>query len=512
MSDPTVLVKSGWVRSGLYIVPGLLVLYLGLPLLPIVYVDGDDAATAAGALQLSLYGQEEHDLVYVYVFQPGTYVILVALHKLLGVHPQFGLWLLTVGGVGIFLVAGATFVGKIAAIHPALAVLVLLLFQETWSSAYFSNTSMFGAGLLCVALLSCLHRSLPAAIASGLVFAIAIWTRIDVMLVALAFPALMLHRDRSSVIRLAAFSGTLLLALVSLFLLAGVPLDPEELRYLYGYHAEHEYHPWLTLVAYLTVFTGVVCLLGTLGLASLVRSRRVRVLLACAAGTLPLFLAYGTAVTTPRYFLCSLPFVAIPASVGLRYLLAEPKKILRVGAVALFLAQYVLNFWALLPVNAFQWTYEGPRFLGSIVRSPYVWANFKRVRFDGSESAKAFLREFLENKEEAVLVAWNYPEREFLKLFFLTEGYRCSNSDYFEGNSLWYFERADRGQPVLVVTLNIPLDELPPAVADRLSLETRRSVLYFGSPRETPRLFHSPARVWRVSQHPEVFRVVPGRR
>jgi hypothetical protein len=146
--------------------------------------------------------------------------------------------------------------------------------------------------------------------------------------------------------------------------------------------------------------------------------------------------------------------------------------------------------------------------VASIVRAPLVWSRLKSLRATSESSAEQFLSDFLTRESRPVLVAWDYPERKYLKHFLLKNGYRCTHGQAFEGGHLRIFEpdRAD-GEAVTAVSIYYTSEVLPVDVLQRVQGASPGSILYLGHPREIPTLFQDRPAVAMMVDHPAIFRV-----
>jgi hypothetical protein len=132
---PAFVLAMAWVAVGIF---------------PCAPVEGDDMAISVGAHEMAEHGSTE--LAYRYDAQPGIYA-LTALGRLLGLPTHGAFCLLTAASFVAFVLLSALFVARVTGLAVPLCGVLLLLFQETWTSAYFANSNMPSAALIAGSLL-----------------------------------------------------------------------------------------------------------------------------------------------------------------------------------------------------------------------------------------------------------------------------------------------------------------------------------------------------------------------
>lgn len=317
-------------RTRTILIAGLSVCIVGAMLigaLPLIPYEGDGIGIANG-IHDSLHEVFTNisPVAYNYDVQCGVNVIV----KLVALATGGDVWtvfsLMTIAAAMVFVLfsvrAATALFGKESAL-PALAACIL--FPEAIVSAYYPNSLIFAAAFLALGLYLYVdgrsHWILPA-IALGCAF----WMRVDVVL---AFPAFVFLRRDAKAVRpfwimalMFGVSGIVGLGLLTLSDVSVLRLLHSSGAHLQGSVEESQGLPmglgsraFRTLLAFFPVLTVLVLVLGVV---TLVRTRRIPLVL---AGLLPLvimLLVQRANLTTPKYLVYSIPFLmlcVIPALV-----------------------------------------------------------------------------------------------------------------------------------------------------------------------------------------------------
>jgi len=123
--------------------------WVAVGIIPCAPIEGDDLAISVGAHGLVEYGTTE--LAYRYDAQPGSYA-LIAAGRLAGLQTHRAFCLLTAISFVAFVLLSAAFVAHATRLAFPLCGLVMLLFQEVWTSSYFANSNMPSAALIAASL------------------------------------------------------------------------------------------------------------------------------------------------------------------------------------------------------------------------------------------------------------------------------------------------------------------------------------------------------------------------
>lgn len=294
---------------------------------PAAPVEGDAEAIAAGAEGLAAGGPGGVERCYRYAGQVAIYALLAGARRFLGVACLPAFAALSAAAALAFVLLGAALVRRLLGVPYAAAGLALLLFQETGTSAFYPNSTIVAAAVLLAAcaIASAGETTWTRGAASGAALAVAGLARADVALVAPVLPLLLYRGEARRAAVAAAASVATALALygaVSAALGAG-PLAAlhEAVEHMGGRAAvSGEVPGWLghESVRSLVGFWSPGWLLGAaLGGVSLVRRGAWKLLPVALAGTVPLFAAYARNLSSPKYLVYAIPFLALLGLAGL---------------------------------------------------------------------------------------------------------------------------------------------------------------------------------------------------
>lgn len=393
---------------------GLALLYVSLGLWPILPLEGDETAIANGAAQLAQTPTLDRNELYRYHFQPLPYTVLASGARWLGIEPLTTLGVLTWLGFFSFFGFSIRFCSRLVGISFAAAGLVLLLFQETYTAAYYANTSMIAAGLLAPAALLRTRGTWRASLGAGLLAALAIMCRFDALLMLPVLAVIGLERNRAWLVRSALFAGSAVLALLVLMGLLGVSLA--SIRGEVTAHTTLCTMVGFALMNYLTLFNFFVGALAVVGLGVCLVRRDWTILTVSLLGLVPLVAAYGRSVTTPKYMLFAIPFVALAVAVALRWV-AQLRN-LRWRAVALLLVAvfYLQQYaWHLTgpsiqeqftkPNEDICWTADAFRMRTAFAMAPWMWSNLKSYAAANLATCDRELRKYTAENPTGDIVA-----------------------------------------------------------------------------------------------------------
>ncbi|MFH1921856.1 MAG: hypothetical protein ABIP48_18475 [Planctomycetota bacterium] len=413
---------------------GAILCYVAVGFAPSTPVEGDDIAIAAGALHLSRYGDLDHGFDYRYDTQAATYVLVAALDRALGVPPMTGFALWTLAGFAAFFGFGTWLVARETQVPAPLAALVLLLFQESYVSAYYANSSMIAAGFLFAAVFLASKESVRSVLAAGGLFALAVLARFDAILMAPVLLIVLCDGERESWKRMILF--TIVSAGVFLLLACAGGVSIARIWEESAGHAERFVSLKRTLMNYLTLVSGVGFLLWFVGLRAVVNERRWRLLLMSFAGWVPLVVIYGLTVTTPKYLLYGLPFFTLLVACGLKTVLegtSRPAYRLRWICVILFTVQYVLGpltvtSWALGQNVVVVGTHDGLRRLDAVGYVPLMWLRTKLHYQEGLAEAERILSATCDGTDNGLALTGDWFSSKWVSYQLLRAGYRCVES------------------------------------------------------------------------------------
>lgn len=299
----------------------LLCLHLSRGLLPIVPVEGDDLGVVNGLEAWTRGSGDFADAGYLYAIQPGSYHVLAALTRLLGLSPMLAFGLGTIISAAGFIVLASFVLADAARLRPAWVAVALLLTQEITTAAYYANTSAMAGAWVMAGLLATQRARRPAGlIFAGLLIGFGGWLRMDSLLLS---PLVLLLRVQT-VRPGQALRETAAVAAVSVLTLllgcAAIGLGPATIAQQVS--AREVVRDWHTLLVngwlVLGPVTTLASLLGILWLGASARWRQLGLVL---AGAVPSLAFYGGNFTSPKYLYYAAAFLLLPALCGLQKLI-----------------------------------------------------------------------------------------------------------------------------------------------------------------------------------------------
>jgi hypothetical protein len=380
----------------------LAIAWFAVGIFPCAPVEGDDLAISVGAHGLVEYGTTE--LAYRYDAQPGTYV-LIAAGRLVGLQTHRAFCLLTAVSFAAFVCLSAVFISHTTRLAVPLCGLVLLLFQEVWTTAYFANSNMPSAALIAASLVVASRGTGRKALtAAAALLAAAAWLRLDAVLIGPAF-ALLILRDRERRLERLAVAGAVFAITLSLLLVAS-GASVFAMFFEYGGHLRNYVDVGRTIASYSTVLTAFTLVLMVLGSWRLVANRDYWTLAMVAAGVTPAILMYGLSLTTPKYLLTSLIYIAIPTAVGIEAVRWSRKRLLLVPLLAtLFALQYLIDPSPVFGRSCRVETHDGVRYLAELMRSPSRWSRRKQCTLRAIRDVDRAIDQLLAASSEPVILS-----------------------------------------------------------------------------------------------------------
>lgn len=319
--------------------------WLALGVGPLAPLEGDGAAIAQGAYVLAQEGSSAVGQVYRFEMQTGTYLPLVWLHQAFGLETFQSFAILSALAALATILLAALWVSRRTTVPFAGCVLLMLLLQETWTSAYYPNSNVLAAAVVLVAINLLSEARKPGRlILGGVVFGLAVWTRFDTVLLAPAVVLLLPHDSTPATLRRVGLVGLVAGATALLSILA----SGGRLGALLGIYAHHQQAigSWgLAAKSGLAFFSAVVAFLMAIGLLRTFRQARRELLLVLVAA-LPFLLLLRSSLTTPKYLLYLAPFVALLMAHGVLLVqqsLGRRRQLLVATALGLFVLQYPLG-------------------------------------------------------------------------------------------------------------------------------------------------------------------------
>lgn len=454
--------------------------YLAWGVFPIVPIENDGMRTALGIQYEDLYGSNEY--AYRYTSSAGTHYLGLALHRLGGIDPFTGLSILAVVSSTIFVICSSGFLARVTGASLSLAIVLLLLFQEVFVSAYYPNSSIIAAAFLAAALLLSTYWQNPInVLLAGVLFAFAVWSRFDVILVGLGFLSLLTERNSRTTRNIALFGISSVLAGLLLFGMSGISLQMllDEAGSNLGRFGVRS-----TLNVYSTIFTLAIVYFIGIGLYQLLTSKKYRLLLLFFV-PLPLVFVYGFNTYSPKYLLYCVVFFAVPLVYGIKELIEKRNRIataLLVIGVVLFAGQYVFTpAYNLIGRSMVVPTADHLRLRGAIAYTPIYWHDQKEARKTDFIGLKETVDSYISEEDPAYLFSNDWMINQWLMYYFLKKGFQVNQQDT-------YVEVVEHGQRLIlmkngdVVRLvrwlpDKPLD-LPDMLKDEIT--SAPSLLYIG--------------------------------
>lgn len=282
---------------------------------PLAPVEGDEQGVIFG-IEGMLHPEDafRRHARYLYEVQPGSYHLLATVAKLTGATAATVFGVATVaGGLG-FLLAGARLLQLLSGWPLPWLLVVMLWAQEVTAAISYTNTSALAGGIALGGVLLARRPGRRGWLGAGLALAAAGWLRADSLLIAPACLGLAYWSHRKwwpALARTAAIALVAMGAVGVLYALSGT--SPFAAA---GAYAGRGYllSGWRTLLeTTLLLLSPALALAAIAGAGLLVIRREFAPGLVLLTGFLPSLLAYGTSLTTPKYFYYAVPFLLIPA-------------------------------------------------------------------------------------------------------------------------------------------------------------------------------------------------------
>jgi hypothetical protein len=300
------------------LLPWLIVLLQGwwwsVGVFPIVPVEGDEQGVLFGVEALLHPDPALERLRYLYEVQPGSYRLLATLAHVSGARPEIVFGLATAAGAVAFALAGAALLRTLFGWPFAWLLVVLGACQEVATAGWYSNTSaLAGWAALCAVMVGTGEKNFRW-LWGGLLLGLAGWLRADSLLVAPACLGLAYWRGRSwrpALVRTFALAGVTLASMVLLYRLSGLsPLAGFHTYVGRGFDLSGARILFRVPFHLLSPLLAGAALLGCL---LLLWRREFALALVAISGSAASLAAYGTSLTTPKYFYYLVPFALVPA-------------------------------------------------------------------------------------------------------------------------------------------------------------------------------------------------------
>ncbi len=312
-------------RLVLFVLSLILFIYYLIPLIVISPIENDSIRIATGACFISQNSINVASEVYRYSIQPGTYIIISQLTSLLG-SASFTIFYVTstcchLGSIFLLLlfiknITNRTLIG----IFP-----VLLLFQELFVNFYYpsSNSIAFFPAMIALYFSSSRfskHNQIKNAFII-LLISFAAWLRFDAILFLPVIIYLQINKmgKKSSLQKLKlVISFVISTAVFSIILYKSSKIEFPQIfnEYLSHHNIIREdchYKYMLTPIEYLSYisfFTLPIVLFIIVGIKNCLKEKKWESILITFLGFGSIWLPYLSVLTTPKYLLYGIPFIA----------------------------------------------------------------------------------------------------------------------------------------------------------------------------------------------------------
>jgi hypothetical protein len=449
-----------WIFRALFLV---FLLYALFPAFVITPVENDDMRISLGALRH--HAGFSHESSYRYDSQAGTYFSTELLSSILDVEQFKSFYFLNIVSTALFIILALIFLSKRTGADWGICGLTLLLFQDVYVSGYFANSNILAATPLYAGILLASRADRASAVLAGVFFALAIWFRFDAVLLALIFPVIAWNSraERALVLFiLGAIVAAVSLALLLFF--SGANLL--EILNQYSTHVSKAGGLKNTAKQLAPVFTGVVILLGLLGVRRLFIQKQFGTLALVSAGVAPTVFAYGATVTTPKYYLYIIPLFGILVVTGVRELVAVSSKatwqtsIVTWSVTLLFLGQYLFNPPD-PPIASWrhqQWSADGPRWLTQIAVSPIHWFRYKRQLKDQFQEFDNVLFKHIDKYREPKILVRQWMKNQYISYKLLSSSFLLIREEQL-ADGILFQEYQGNGKRILLIRMHPRIED-----------------------------------------------------
>ncbi len=294
----------------------LMALYHVIGVFPLVPVYGDGIGMANGTTEIAASGLGPNSLTYRYSQHSGTYVLVVLLHHLTGLDTQSLFLIVSALCAAVFVLFSALLIREITGCPFSLAGIVVLLFQESYSGGYYTNSTVIAAAFAISALyLMRVSKTQYLQILGGALFGLSAWMRLDTVLIAPVVLLLLYNGNWPQAIYRTLVVGSVA-AVVCVFAMAMSGATIQEILLAFsersGYYSEEE-ELSNTLQSHVSYFSALSVFLMVVGVYFLLTKRRWYSLAIILIGILPLpfyvFVLEG--LDNPRHIYYLVPFFSI---------------------------------------------------------------------------------------------------------------------------------------------------------------------------------------------------------
>lgn len=339
-------IKVNWKEIFIVI---LVIGYFSIGIFPIVPIEGDSVNIANGISQFEKQGIGPNEFTYSYDVQAGSYILSYLIHKIFNIEPYKAFAILSALSGLLIIFLSSYLISEKLQTNFIIPFLLIFSFQEAFSGLYYANTNIIAA-LFAIISFFIFYKYSNIHI-SSILFAIAIWCRIDVVLIGLIFPLLIYnrHKTKPGFKKFVLFGIITCFTIVILFLISNVNLYNIINRFMAHTKATSGFSgtnnlgiPLLgisDIKSYISFSTFFNIFLTILGIYLFIKKSEKKPLYFTIAGILPLFIIYSGSITTPKYLFYSIPFFTLLSTFSIKTV--TNKYLLIFGVVLLF--QYVIG-------------------------------------------------------------------------------------------------------------------------------------------------------------------------
>ena len=378
-------------------------IYVGAGILPFSPIEGDGAGIANGATQLLTDFSIPPTLGYRFALQPGTYIWVVEFSRLTGLSTFTTFSLLSGISALIAILLAASVAASLAGVRFATAGLIILLFQEAYSSGYYANSTTIASAFLFLAMvLFQKETSVWRQILAGIAIGIAVWTRIDSVILAPVVVFLALPHEVPlsywKIFRRIATTAVVAIA-VSLSLLYWSRVPLEAVLFLFQQHHGNfseggtpgmggilSYLSGDDMKSHIAFYSVLTIYLTGRGIWILIQRQQWRVLAVLVIAIVPFYAVLGGTITSPKYLYYLLPVLVAVAVIGAVTATRRADGSIRLSPIhlaicsVLFVTQYLFGLNAEIQ-NKEYWGKPEPQFV-EIFSSPITGiAQIKHLSF-----------------------------------------------------------------------------------------------------------------------------------
>ena len=329
-------------RFWLYLTCLLLLANMVIGAFPFSPVEGDEQGVINGICEMINPHAGDLTVRYEYPLQPGAFWLTIGIRTCTGLSPASCYFALSAFCAMGFALLIALIVSSESGLGLLESLTVTLLFQEVSRAAFYGNSSTIGGFLVLLGLWVALNlRASPpwaGVIAAGCLFGMGGWCRMDSLVLT---PCLLpiLWKEGNPVRAMGRTGLAALVSLAALLILcqaSGVHLRDVLSAYA-GRTDDFGYR--MTLIKFYEISSLGLLLLAAVGLAGSVMQRYYYPLWLLIAVLLPTLFLYSHSAGSPKYLYYTLPFVALLAAHGVRYILVSRRVGLGACIMALILAE-----------------------------------------------------------------------------------------------------------------------------------------------------------------------------